>query len=225
MMYIAALPVSELWLGRDLEEAALAVAACVRRFKRRAQKTSVWMACIPAEILTTYLKNKSVDFMLQQPDVSKDIILKWRVKWCVRLVLIYIRANILISRTCLIFSLFWSVYHTGSPWILTSSTSCSYTPEKQVLENCQLLNIQLSTVSPKSRMWWFSCRPVSCVRCKYTMMHQSNTTKLCYVDYCIRATCFDSYRIIFRPFSDTDPYLAMFKMRCGTPQRILNIAK
>jgi len=30
-------------------------------------------------------------------------------------------------------------------------------------------------------------------------MYQSNTTKL-YVYYCIRATRFDSYRIIFRPF-------------------------
>ena len=35
---------------------------------------------------------------------------------------------------------------------------------------------------------------------KYTMMCQSNTTNLYYVFYCIRATCFDSYRIIFRPF-------------------------
>jgi len=35
---------------------------------------------------------------------------------------------------------------------------------------------------------------------KYTMMYQSNTTKLYYVYYCIRATCFDSYRIILRPF-------------------------
>ena len=52
---------------------------------------------------------------------------------------------------------------------------------------------------------------------KYTMKYQSNTTKLYYVYYCIKATCFDSYRIIFRPFSDTDPYLAMFKMRCGIP--------
>ena len=49
------------------------------------------------------------------------------------------------------------------------------------------------------------------------MMYQSNTTKLYYVYYCNRATCFDSYRIIFRPFYDTDPYLAMFKMRCGIP--------
>jgi len=32
------------------------------------------------------------------------------------------------------------------------------------------------------------------------MTYQSNTTKLYYVYYCIRATCFDSYRIIFRPF-------------------------
>jgi len=49
------------------------------------------------------------------------------------------------------------------------------------------------------------------------MMYQSDTTKLYYVYYHIRATCFVSYRIIFRPFEDTDPYLAMFKMRCGIP--------
>ena len=35
---------------------------------------------------------------------------------------------------------------------------------------------------------------------KYTTMCQSNTTNLYYVLYCIRATYFDSYRIIFRPF-------------------------
>jgi len=35
--------------------------------------------------------------------------------------------------------------------------------------------------------------------------------------FIIRAICFDSYRIIFRPFSDTDPYLGTFKMRCGIP--------
>ena len=52
---------------------------------------------------------------------------------------------------------------------------------------------------------------------KYTMMYQSNTTNLYYVYYCIRTTCFDSYRIIFRPFWETDPYLKMFKMRCGIP--------
>jgi hypothetical protein len=50
------------------------------------------------------------------------------------------------------------------------------------------------------------------------MKYQSNTTKLYYVYYCIRATCFDSYRIIFRHFSDTDPYLAMCKMRRGIPK-------
>ena len=49
------------------------------------------------------------------------------------------------------------------------------------------------------------------------MIYQSNTTKLYYVYYCIGAACFDSYRIIFRPFCDTDPYLAMFKMHCGIP--------
>jgi hypothetical protein len=114
MIYIAALPVG--WLvNYDLEgiwkEAVLAVPACVRRYKGRERKTSVRMACIPAEILTAYLKNNSVDFLLQQPDVSKDIITKWRVKWSVRPVLIYTRANILISRTCFSFSLFWNVYH------------------------------------------------------------------------------------------------------------------
>jgi len=35
---------------------------------------------------------------------------------------------------------------------------------------------------------------------KYTMMYQSNTTQLYYVYYCTRATCFNCYRIIFRPF-------------------------
>jgi len=35
---------------------------------------------------------------------------------------------------------------------------------------------------------------------KYTMMYRSNTTKLYYVYYCIRATYFDSYRVIFKPF-------------------------
>jgi len=32
----------------------------------------------------------------------------------------------------------------------------------------------------------------------HTMMYQSNTTELYYVYYCIRAACFDSYKIIFR---------------------------
>ena len=53
---------------------------------------------------------------------------------------------------------------------------------------------------------------------KYTMVYQSNTTELYYVYYCIRATCFGSYRIIFRPFRDTDPYLAMFKMCSEIPK-------
>jgi len=35
---------------------------------------------------------------------------------------------------------------------------------------------------------------------KYTVMYQSDTIQLYYVYYCIRATCFDCYRIIFRPF-------------------------
>jgi len=33
---------------------------------------------------------------------------------------------------------------------------------------------------------------------KYTMMYQWNTIKLYYACYCKKATCFDSYRIIFR---------------------------
>ena len=41
------------------------------------------------------------------------------------------------------------------------------------------------------------------------MMYQSNTIKLYYVYYCTRETCFDSYRIIFRPFYDTDPYFTV----------------
>ena len=35
---------------------------------------------------------------------------------------------------------------------------------------------------------------------KYKMKYQSNTKHLFYVYHCTRATCFDSYRIIFRPF-------------------------
>ena len=35
---------------------------------------------------------------------------------------------------------------------------------------------------------------------KYAMIYQSNKTKLHYVYHSISATCFDSYRIIFRPF-------------------------
>jgi len=49
---------------------------------------------------------------------------------------------------------------------------------------------------------------------KYTMMYQSNTTKPYYACYCIMATCFDSYRFIFRPFWDTDPYLKLRHPRC-----------
>ena len=51
-------------------------------------------------------------------------------------------------------------------------------------------------------------------------MYQSNATKLYYVYYCIRAACFDSYRIILRPFKDTDPYLAVFKMCCWDPKHL-----
>jgi len=77
--------------------------------------------------------------------------------------------------------------------------------------------------------WSGSGANYKCKIYKCTMMYQSNTTKLYYVYYCIRATCFVSYRIIFRPFYDTNPYLAIFKIRCGTPnayiqQNILNIA-
>jgi len=35
---------------------------------------------------------------------------------------------------------------------------------------------------------------------KYTIMCQSNTKEPYYIYHCIRATCFDSYRIILRPF-------------------------
>ena len=35
---------------------------------------------------------------------------------------------------------------------------------------------------------------------RYTVMYRSSTKKHCCVYYCTRATCFDSYRIVFRPF-------------------------
>ena len=35
---------------------------------------------------------------------------------------------------------------------------------------------------------------------KCTMLYQSNTTRIYYVCYCIRATCFDADRIIFRSY-------------------------
>ena len=53
--------------------------------------------------------------------------------------------------------------------------------------------------------------PASCKIYKYIMMYQSNTIKFNYVYSCIRI-CFDSYRIIFRSFWDTDPYWAMIKI-------------
>ena len=37
-------------------------------------------------------------------------------------------------------------------------------------------------------------------------MYQSNTTNLYHVYYCIRATCFDSYRITSDPSKKIDPY-------------------
>jgi len=49
------------------------------------------------------------------------------------------------------------------------------------------------------------------------MMCQSNTTKLYYVYYCIRATCFDFIESSSGPSKNTDPYLAMFTMRRGIP--------
>ena len=54
------------------------------------------------------------------------------------------------------------------------------------------------------------------------MICQSNTTKLYYVYYCTRATCFDSYRLIFMLFygnrsSQIDPRLKCLKIRCGIP--------
>ena len=39
-----------------------------------------------------------------------------------------------------------------------------------------------------------------CINKQYTTTYQSNTTKDYYDYYCIMATCFDSYRIVSRPF-------------------------
>ena len=59
---------------------------------------------------------------------------------------------------------------------------------------------------------------------KYTTMYQSNTTKLYYVYYCIRATCFDSYRIIFRPFCILGgPEDDSVRIETCCPNRIINI--
>ena len=59
--------------------------------------------------------------------------------------------------------------------------------------------------SPLCHRYLFLCdhSKYSCISAfvdKYTMMYQSNTTKLYDVYYCIRAARFDSYRIIVRPF-------------------------
>jgi len=55
---------------------------------------------------------------------------------------------------------------------------------------------------------------------KYTMLCQSNTTKLYYVYYCTTATCFDSYRIIFSPFYENRSLLKMFKNALWEPKRL-----
>jgi len=53
---------------------------------------------------------------------------------------------------------------------------------------------------------------------KYIMYQPNTTTFFNYYFFLFsRETCFDSYRIIFRPLYDTDPYLVMFKMRFGIP--------
>ena len=51
-------------------------------------------------------------------------------------------------------------------------------------------------------------------------MCPSNTTKFYYVYYCIRATCLDFIESSSDPSKITDPYLAMFKMRCGIPKNV-----
>ena len=63
------------------------------------------------------------------------------------------------------------------------------------------LYVSILSLRSKVHSFFFVCHlEVFNTYIKYTMMYQSNTTKLYYVYYCIRATCFDSYRIIFRPF-------------------------
>jgi len=57
---------------------------------------------------------------------------------------------------------------------------------------------------------------------KYTMIYQSNTTKLYYVYYCIKATRFDPYRIICfleRPEDDS------ISIETCCPNTIINIIK
>ena len=52
-------------------------------------------------------------------------------------------------------------------------------------------------------------------------MYQSNTTKLYYVYYCVRATCFVSYRIIFLEGPEDDS--ARIEICCRNT--IINITK
>jgi hypothetical protein len=56
--------------------------------------------------------------------------------------------------------------------------------------------------------------------CKYTTMYQSNTKKkLYYVYYCIGATFFDSYRIIFTSFIEIDGFsLSSYKCNVFHPE-------
>ena len=56
-------------------------------------------------------------------------------------------------------------------------------------------------------------------------MYQSDTTKLYYVYYCIRATCFDCYRIIFRPCTLEGPEDDSIRIETCCPNTIINIIK
>jgi len=49
------------------------------------------------------------------------------------------------------------------------------------------------------------------------MTYEPSTTKLYYVYYCIRVTCFDSYRNILRPLQEYRSLLINAKMCCGIP--------
>jgi hypothetical protein len=66
---------------------------------------------------------------------------------------------------------------------------------------------------------------------KYTMIYQSNTTKFYCVYYCVRAKCFDSYRIIFRHFKHCQVTICVLerseddsiRIKTCCPNTIINI--
>jgi len=61
---------------------------------------------------------------------------------------------------------------------------------------------------------------------KYKMKYQSNTTKLCYVYYCIKATYFDSYRILIESSSGPSKNKNDFiRIETCCPNTIINIIK